>query len=135
AGAAAPGPIGNETARSDARRFAVYMHEAWAMTTASRPCICSCDKVEGSSRLPPCWVAALDLRMPTTAAARLSAGTLADMQSHILCDPVTRHSFMNSSWASAAPDTPKTLTTRPTESKRIESLPENSRPAAASWRE
>src|SRR5262245_7307944 len=81
------------------------MQEAWARTTASRPCICSCDSVAGSSRLPPGWVAALDLRMPWIAAARLSAGILDEMQSHIFCEPVTRHSFMNSS-ARAAPDRP-----------------------------
>src|SRR5712691_11056822 len=109
------------------------MHDAWAMTTASRPCICSCDSVAGSSRLPPGWVAALDLRMPATAAARLSAGILADMQSHIFCVAVTRHSFMNSSSARAAPErlAARTQTTRLKETVRISRSPKTAAPPAA----
>ena len=52
------------------------MHEACAITTASRPCICSWVSVEGSSRLPPGWVDLLDFCSPSIAAARLSAGQL-----------------------------------------------------------
>src|SRR5262245_2338718 len=51
--------------------------------------------------------------MPSMAAARLSAGSLAEMQSHIFWLEVTRHSFMKSS-ARAAPArlAPRTQTTR-----------------------
>src|SRR5882757_6829907 len=106
-----------------------YMHDAWAMTTASRPCICSCESVEGSSRLPPGCVEAFDLRIPSTAAARLSAGILSDMHWHIFWLPVTRHSFMKSS-ARAAVDRPEASTqkTRPKETIRIEYSPENRPP-------
>src|SRR5580692_7589154 len=106
-----------------------YMHDAWAMTTASRPCICSCDSVEGSSRLPPGCVEALDLRIPSTAAARLSAGILPDMHSHIFWLPVTRHSVMKSS-ARTAVDRPAASTqkAKPKETIRIRHSPEE--PAA-----
>src|SRR5215470_15672269 len=102
------------------------MHDAWAITTASSPCICSDVRVEGSNRLPPGWVAAFDLRMPSTAAARLSAGTLPDMHSHIFCDPVTMYSFMKASCACTEPR--RLAATAPTtrkDSTRIKPLPEN----------
>src|SRR5215471_503987 len=101
------------------------MHEAWAATTASSPCICSWVSIR-SIGLPPGWVAALDLRMPSMAAARLSAGSLAEMQSHIFSLAVTRHSFMKSSaHASAARPAPRTQTTRLKHTARIDLLPES----------
>src|SRR5215510_11062298 len=112
----------NATSRNLARR---YMHEAWAATTASSPCICSWVNFR-SIGLPPGWVAALDLRMPSMAPARLSAGSLAEMQSHVFWLVVTRHSFMKSS-ARAAPArlAPRTQTTRLKHTARIDLLPES----------
>src|SRR5262249_41467467 len=64
--------------------------------------------------------------MPSMAAARLSAGSLAEMQSHIFWLEVTRHSFMKSS-ARAAPArlVPRTQTTRLKHIALIDLLPES----------
>ena len=77
---------------------------ACAITTASRPCICSCGRLDGSSRLPPGAMAALDFCRPSMAAWRLSAGSLAEMHSHIFCGVVFMQTCMNASCAGAGPD-------------------------------
>src|SRR6266496_4085483 len=76
------------------------------MTTASSPCVCSCERFDGSSRLPPGSIAAFDLRKPSMAACRLSAGSLDEMHSHILCEVVAAQACMNASCACAGADRP-----------------------------